>query len=160
MSECNVFGKSFRAQKDFSISQQERLSMSSMRVFLPGAQYSLWWTKKSFFLKFCQRIYIFEETKKSIQGVIGDFYRPTCPNEKCAHLSTYKILVFTAAKRATPALTCWWIPPKDLKPTIKLFGGDDTHCFARKTSRDSEKENPSPFSKSFFRLPQSGTPNT
>ena len=26
-----------------------------------------------------------------------------------------------------------------------LFGGDGTHCFARKMSRDYEKEKPSPF---------------
>ena len=32
-----------------------------------------------------------------------------------------------------------------------LFGGDGTHCFARKTSRDYEKEKPSPFLKKFLR---------
>ena len=38
---------------------------------------------KSFFLKFDQGINNFEETKKTIQVVIGDVYCPTCPNEKC-----------------------------------------------------------------------------
>ena len=28
-----------------------------------------------------------------------------------------------------------------------LFGGDGTHCFVKKTSRDYEKEKPSPFLK-------------
>ena len=32
-----------------------------------------------------------------------------------------------------------------------LFGGDGTHCFARKTSHDYEKEKPSQFSKKFLR---------
>ena len=32
-----------------------------------------------------------------------------------------------------------------------LFGGDGTHCFARKTSHDYEKEKLSPFLKDFFR---------
>ena len=40
---------------------------------------------------------------------------------------------------------------KDQKRTILLFGGDGTHCFARKTSRDYEKEKPSPFVKKFLR---------
>ena len=31
-------------------------------------------------------------------------------------------------------------PFRDQKPTIILFGVDGTHCFARKTSRDYEKE--------------------
>ena len=44
---------------------------------------------KSFFLSFCQRVYIFEESPKSIQVVIGDVY---CPGkywsnkEKCESL--------------------------------------------------------------------------
>ena len=32
-----------------------------------------------------------------------------------------------------------------------LFGGDGTHCFARKTSREYDKENSSPFLKKFLR---------
>ena len=32
-----------------------------------------------------------------------------------------------------------------------LFGGDGTDCFARETSRDYEKEKPSPFLKKFLR---------
>ena len=43
---------------------------------------------------------------------------------------------------------------KDQKPTIMLFGGDGTQCFARKTSRDYEKEKPSPFLKKFLRQSQ------
>ena len=39
-----------------------------------------------------------------------------------------------------------------------LFGGDGTHCFARKTSRDYEKEKPSPFLKKFLFKSQSSTP--
>ena len=38
-----------------------------------------------------------------------------------------------------------------------LFGGDRTHCFARKTTRDYEKEKPSPFLKKFLRQSQPGT---
>ena len=35
-----------------------------------------------------------------------------------------------------------------------LFGGDDTHCFARRTSRNNEKEKPSPFLKKILRQSQ------
>ena len=46
------------------------------------------------------------------------------------------------------------IPFKEQKPTIMLFGGDVTHCFARKTSRDYEKEKPSRSLKKFLRQSQ------
>ena len=39
-----------------------------------------------------------------------------------------------------------------------LFGGDGTHYFARKTSRDYEKEKPSPFLKKLLRQSQTSTP--
>ena len=48
-------------------------------------------------------------------------------------------------------------PFKDQKPTIMLFGGDGTHYFAGKTSRDYEKEKPSPFLKKFLRQSRSST---
>ena len=49
------------------------------------------------------------------------------------------------------------IPFKDQKPTIMLFGSEGTQCFARKTSRDYEKEEPSPFLKKFLRQSQPST---
>ena len=49
------------------------------------------------------------------------------------------------------------IPFKDQKLTIMLFGGKSTHCFARKTSRDYEKEKPSPFLNKVFRQSQPST---
>ena len=39
-----------------------------------------------------------------------------------------------------------------------LFGGDGTHCFARKTSCDYEKEKPYPFLKEFLHQSQPSTP--
>ena len=48
-------------------------------------------------------------------------------------------------------------PFKDQKPTIMLIGGDGTQCFARKTSRDYEKEKPSPFLMKFLRHSQPRT---
>ena len=38
-----------------------------------------------------------------------------------------------------------------------LLGVDGTHCFARKTSRDYEKEKPSPFLKKLLRQSQRST---
>ena len=49
------------------------------------------------------------------------------------------------------------IPLTDQKLTIILFGSHGTHCFARKTSRDYEKEKPYPFLKKFLRQSQSST---
>ena len=38
-----------------------------------------------------------------------------------------------------------------------LIGGDGTHCFAKKTSRDYEREKPTPFLKKFLRQSQPST---
>ena len=43
------------------------------------------------------------------------------------------------------------IPFKNEKPTVIMFGGDGTHCFARKASRDYEKEKQSPVLKKNLR---------
>ena len=39
-----------------------------------------------------------------------------------------------------------------------LFGGDGTHCFARKTSRDYEKEKPRSLLKKFLHQSHQSTP--
>ena len=41
-----------------------------------------------------------------------------------------------------------------------LFGGDGTHCFAKKTNRDYEKENPPQFLKKYLRQSQLSTSKT
>ena len=46
---------------------------------------------------------------------------------------------------------------KDQKPTFMLFGGDGTHCFAGKASRDYEKEKPSPILRKNLRQSNSNT---
>ena len=62
--------------------------------------------QNQFSLKFGLGIYFFEETKKSIQSVVGDVYCPTCQDEKCVFLQLTKFLVHTTVKSAEPALTC------------------------------------------------------
>ena len=76
---------------------------------------------------------------------IGVVYCPTCRNEKCVYISTNKTTSFYDCKKCKACCHDLKIHFKDQKPTIRLFGGDGTHCFARKTSRDYEKEKPSPF---------------
>ena len=88
-----------------------------------------------------------------IRETIGDVYCPTCRNEKCVYISTNQTTSFYDCKRCKACCHVLNFPFKDQKPTIMLFGGDGTHCFARKTSRDYEKGKPSPFLKKF--LPQS-----
>ena len=68
-----------------------------------------------------------------------------------------KRLVSTTVKKCKACCHVLNIPFKDQKATIMLFGGDGTHCFARKTSRDYEKEEPSPFLKKFLRQSQPST---
>ena len=83
---------------------------------------------------------------------IGDVHCPTCRNEKCVYISTNKTTSIYDCKKCKDCCHVLNIPFRDQKPTIMLFGGDGTHCFARKTSRDYEK--PSPLLKKFLRQSQ------
>ena len=86
---------------------------------------------------------------------IGDVYCPTCRNEKCVYISTKRTTSFYDRKKFKACCHVLNIPFKDQKPTIMLFGGDGTHCFARKTSHDCEK--PSLFLKKFLYQSQPST---
>ena len=92
-----------------------------------------------------------------VRETIGDVYSPTCRNEKCVYISTNKTTSFYDCRKSKACCNDLIIPFKDQKPTIMLFGGDGTHCFARKTNRDYEKEKPSPFLKEFLRQSQPST---
>ena len=89
-----------------------------------------------------------------VRESIGDVYCPTCRNEKCVYISTNKTTSFYDCKKWKACCNVLNIPFKDQKQTNMLFGGDGTHFFARKTSRDYEKEKPSPFLKKFLRQSQ------
>ena len=92
---------------------------------------------------------------KKVRETIGDVYCPTCRNAKCVYISTNKTTSFHDCKKCKTCCHVLIIPFKVQEPTIMLFGGDGTHCFARKTSRDYEK--PSPLLKKFLRQSQSST---
>ena len=86
-----------------------------------------------------------------VREPIGDVYCPICRNEKCVYISNSKTTGFYDCKKCKTCCNVLNIPFKDQKPTIMLFGGDGTHCFARKTSRDYEKEKPSSVLEKFLR---------
>ena len=90
-----------------------------------------------------------------VRETIGDMYCPACRNEKCVYISTNKTTSFYDFKKCKSCCNLLNIPFKDQQPTNMLFGGDGTHCFARKTSRNYEK--PSPFLKNFLRQSQPST---
>ena len=87
-----------------------------------------------------------------VRESIGDVFCPTCRNEKCVYISTNKTTSFYDYKKCKACCNLLNISFKDQKPTIMLFGGDGTLCFAKKTSRDYEE--PSPFLKNFLRQSQ------
>ena len=89
-----------------------------------------------------------------VQEAIRDVFCPTCRNEKCVYISTNKTTSFYDCKKCKACCHVLNNPFKDQKPIILLFGGDGTHCFARKTNRDYEKEKPSPFLKRFLHQSQ------
>ena len=96
-----------------------------------------------------------KELCDKVRETIGEVYCPTCRNEKCVYLSTNETTSFYDCKKCKACCHVLNIPFKDQKPTIMLFGGDGTHCLARKTSSDYEK--PSPFLKKFLRQSQTST---
>ena len=80
------------------------------------------------------------------------------------HVETKSVFTFQPMKRLVSTTkkckACCHVlkfPFKDQKPTIMLFGGDGTYLFARKRSRNYEKEKPSPFLKKFLRQSQPST---
>ena len=77
---------------------------------------------------------------------------------KNMYISANKTTSFCECKKCKACCNVLNIPFKDQKPTIMFFGGDSTHCFAGKTSRDYEKEKPSPFLMKFLRQSQPTTP--
>ena len=89
------------------------------------------------------------------QETIGDVYCPTCRNEECAYISNNKTSSSYDCKKCKACCHVFNIPFRDQKPTITLFGGDGTHCFAIKTSRNHEK--PFTFLKKFLRQSQPRT---
>ena len=78
---------------------------------------------------------------------IGVVYCSTCRNEKGVYISSNKTTSFHVCKNCKACCRVLNNPFKDQKPTIMLFAGDGTHCFARKTSRDYKK--PSSFWRNF-----------
>ena len=74
-----------------------------------------------------------------VRETIGDVFCPTCRTEKCVYISTNKTTSFYDCKKCKACCHVLNIPFEDQKPTIMLFGGNGTHCFARKTSRDYNK---------------------
>ena len=80
-----------------------------------------------------------------LRETIGDVYCPTCRNEKCVYISTNKTTSLYDYRKCKTCCHVLNIPFKDQKLTNMLFAGDGTHCFARNTSRDYEKEKSSPF---------------
>ena len=90
-----------------------------------------------------------EDTK--VRKTIGHVYCPISRNEKCVYISTNKTTSFYDCKKCRACCNDMNVPFKDQKQTNLLFGGDGKHCFARKTSRDYEKEKRSPLLKKFLR---------
>ena len=84
-----------------------------------------------------------------IQSTIEDKYCPTYRNEQCVYFSSNEKTSFYDCKKCKARCHLLKIPFNDQKPTIVLLGGDSTPCFARKTSCDYEKQEPSPFLKIF-----------
>ena len=85
---------------------------------------------------------------------IRDVYCPTCRNEKCVYNSTNKTTSFYDCKKRKALCHVLNFLFRDQKPTIKLFVVMEHIPY---TSRDYEKEKPSPFLKKFLHQSQPST---
>ena len=145
-----VLGYFLRAEKNFPVFWEKRLSMSLRLVFVSGAQFFFEEQTSSFFLKTCEGVQSFEETRKSIQGVIGGVCSPTSPIKNCFKLSINKTSSFFDCKKFRASSHLLNSPFKDQKLTTVRFLGDGVQCLAGKTIRDYETEKPPHFLKNFF----------
>ena len=94
-----------------------------------------------------------------VQDAIADVFCPTCKDEKCVYISTNKTTSFYEFKKCKACCHVLNIPFWDQKPTIVLFGGNCTYCFARQTSLDYEEEKPFHFWKNFSANHKQEQPN-
>ena len=85
-----------------------------------------------------------------VRETIRDVFCPTCRNENCLYISINKTTSLYDCKKCKACCNVLNIPFKYQKPTIMLFGGNGTHCSAKKTSCDYQKEKPSTFLMKFF----------
>ena len=92
-----------------------------------------------------------------VQETLGDVYCPRFRNEKFVYISTNETTKFYDSKKCKACCNVLNVPFKGQKPTIVLFGADGTHCFAKKTRRDYEKEKLSPILEKFFCQSQPST---
>ena len=93
-----------------------------------------------------------------VQGTFRDVYCPICRNGKCLYISTNKTSIIYECKNCKTCCHVSDIPCEVQKLTIMLSGGDDTHCFTRKTSRDNRKEKSLQLLKKILHQSQSSTP--
>ena len=142
----------------FNLSRQTIINVHSARPRVKCALFPLKNKQNAFFLQIRQANFIFEETQKSIQDVIGDVCCPKCPNEKCVYISNNNNCSVFDCKKCKACSHVLNYPFKDQNLTMILFAGDGTHRFARQLSRDYEMEKPSPFLKNSLRQSQSSTP--
>ena len=75
-----------------------------------------------------------------VQETIRDVYCPTCRNEKCVYISTNKTTSFYDCKKCKACCNALNIFFMDQKPTTMLFGGDGTHCFAKRRVATTKKK--------------------
>ena len=124
-----------RARKDDKNGQNTFFLCSKKMNLVPNKQLLL---NVPFKLTKYRKKELFVDNK--VRETIGDVHCPTCRNEKCVYISTSKTTSFYDCKKTKACCNVLNFPFRDQKPTFMLFGGDGTHCFGTKTSRDYEKK--------------------
>ena len=150
-----MFRYTLREQKDFS------KSLSSSNYQCPQCSSTchlrnihLGEQTHSFFLKFGHGFDFLEETKESIQDLIGDVHCPTCPNEKCVNFSTNKTCSFFDCIKCKAHSQVPNVPFIDKVCCLVVM----VHNSLQKTSCDIEKGKPVPNLKKFIRQSLSSRP--
>ena len=107
-----MFCEILRPREDLSISRQKQLSLSSVHCLVSDAPKSFYWKKTHSILAMCKlEFYVFVQTEKSLQDIIGDF---VCPcgsvQNTCVSRSSHRkrlLKVVPNVCKAKHAATFW-----------------------------------------------------
>ena len=133
----------------FNLSTQATINVFKARPQIRFAIFFLVNKKNSFLEPWPRYLYFSKRRKQRFQDVIGDVCCPNCPTENYVYVSANKNSSLYGCKKCKDC--SHGLKIEDPKSII-MFGGNGTHCIAKKTSRHYENEKLSPFLKKFITI--------
>ena len=135
-----MFGYTLCAQKYFSFCWKRWLSVSSLRVHVSVAHYSLWTTNIFRFSRSVTKGFSFLRRPKNQLNMFWRYLFSNISKRKMCLSFNQQNFQFLRLLKVHSVFYVFNIPFTERKATKTLFGGDGTDCFAAKTSRNYEKK--------------------